>query len=71
MTAGRALQVDHPGLIAQQVLPVISAVAAAAAFGAVPAVVAVRAGQPGATATVGVGINRKHGSPPGPGVLPR
>ena len=32
----------------------ISAVAAAAAFGAVPAVVAVRAGQPGATATVGL-----------------
>src|SRR5882757_7728570 len=64
MTAGRALQVHHPGLIAQQVLPVNSAVAAAAAFGAVPAVVAVRAGQPGATATVGVGINRKHGSPP-------
>jgi hypothetical protein len=37
---------------------VICAVAAAAAFGAVPAVVALRAGQPGATATVGVGINR-------------
>jgi hypothetical protein len=71
IAAARALQVHDPGMVAQQILPVVPAVTGSVALGAVPAVVAARARQPGAPAAVGIGINRQHDSSPGPEVLPR
>ena len=59
-----ALQEDHCGVVAEQVLPVAGAIAVALALRTVGAVVAVRAGQPGASAAVGVRVNRQRRSSP-------
>ncbi len=57
---GRALQVHHRALIAQQVLPMRRTVGAALAVGAGAAVLAAGALQPGAASPVRGRINRQH-----------
>jgi hypothetical protein len=58
ITAIRALQVHQRPLVAQQVLPVRSAVSAVTAITTFGAVIATRAGQPCAAAAIGGRINR-------------
>src|SRR5277367_6407375 len=71
MTTLGALQVEQPCLVAQQELPVDTAILPAPALGAADAVVALRAAEPGAPTRIGGGINREHGRPPDPEALQR
>src|SRR5277367_6908502 len=71
MTTLGALQVEQPCLVAQQELPVDTAILPALALGAADAVVALRAAEPGPASPISGGINRKHGRPPDPAALQR
>src|ERR1700691_1155994 len=71
MTTFGALQVQQPCLVAQQELPMDTAIAAALAIRAADALIALEAAEPGAATPISGGINRKHGQLPDPEALQR